>query len=137
MKDGRRRVKPAGPAPHVLKLYDRRMTVEEQSRDTKGRRFGVKLFWTQFRDPEALSRFLLLLAVALLIWELAGYAAAQRDPTLRLRSRTKGPRQSHLTIGLRILACGARAVTLTVTGIARLLEPPALRRVAGTSVGGK
>ena len=40
-----------GEARRALKLYDRRMTVEEQFRDLKGKRFGVKLFWTQFRDP--------------------------------------------------------------------------------------
>jgi hypothetical protein len=127
----------SGPATQVLKLYDRRMTVEEQFRDTKGRRFGVKLFWTQFRDPEALSRFLMLLAVALLIWQLAGHAAAQRDPSLRLPSRTKGPRQSYVTIGLRLLACGEPGPRLSATQLRRLLEAPALRRVAGRAVGGK
>lgn len=125
-------------ARRVLKLYDRRMTVEEQFRDTKGRRFGVKLFWTQFRDPEALTRFVMLLAVALLIWELSGYVAAQHDKSLRLRSRTKGPRQSYLTIGLRILSWGGDDfVKLTVAQIQRRLEMPALRRVAGTRFGGK
>src|SRR5262249_35847190 len=39
------------PASRIVKLYDRRMTIEEQFRDTKGKRFGVKLFWTHFRDP--------------------------------------------------------------------------------------
>ncbi len=124
-------------ARRVLKLYDRRMTVEEQFRDTKGRRFGVKLFWTQFRDPEALSRFLMLLAVALLIWELTGHAAAQHDRSLRLVSRKKGPRQSYVTIGLRILACGDASPRLTPGCIGRLLQAPALRRIAGTTAGGK
>jgi len=69
-------------ARRVLKLYDRRMTVEELFRDAKGCRFGGKLFWTQFRDPEALAHFLALLGVALLIWILIGIAAARRDPSL-------------------------------------------------------
>lgn len=126
-----------GPASQILKLYDRRMTVEEHFRDTKGRRFGVKLFWTQFRDPEALTRFMMLLAVALLIWMLTGIAAAKRQPTLRLRSKTKGPRQSYVTIGLRILAIEGQSVSLTIRAITRHLEPPGLRRISGTPLGGK
>jgi hypothetical protein len=91
----------SGSAKHALALYDRRMTVEEQFRDTKCRRFGAKLSWTQFRDPGALARFVTLLAVALLIWTLAGIVAAEIDPSLRLRSRRKGPRHSFVAIGTR------------------------------------
>ena len=126
-----------GPASHALKLYDRRMTVEEHFRDTKGCRFGVKLFWTQFRDPEALARFVMLLAIAILCWTLAGIAAARRNPSLRLRSRKKGPRQSFVTIGLRILASGVLYLRFTEAAVARLLELPTLRRVEGAAVGGK
>jgi hypothetical protein len=126
-----------GSPTQVLKLYDRRMTVEEQFRDTKGRRFGVKLFWTQFRDPEALSRFVMLLAVALLIWTLAGQSAARRDPSLRLRHRKKGPRQSYVTIGLRILALESVPVRITAAAILRILEPPTLRQLGKLSPGGK
>jgi hypothetical protein len=124
-------------ARRVLKLYDRRMTVEELFRDAKGCRFGGKLFWTQFRDPEALARFLTLLAVALLIWILIGIAAARRDPSLRLRSRKKGPRQSYVTIGVRIAAAGGSHPRWTSAAVGRFLEPPALRQVAGVAVGGK
>lgn len=124
-------------ARRVLKLYDRRMTVEELFRDAKGCRFGGKLFWTHFRDPDALARFLALLAVALLIWILIGIAAARRDPSLRLRSRTKGPRQSYVTIGVRIAASGGDHHRWADASVGRFLEPPALRRVAGAAVGGK
>jgi hypothetical protein len=121
----------------VLKLYDRRMTVEEQLRDTKGRRFGVKLFWTQFRDPEALGRFMMLLAVALLIWTLTGFVAAWYDPSLRLVSRKKGPRQSYVTIGLRIVTLEGNPASVTPPAVGWLLEPPGLRRIGATAVGGK
>jgi hypothetical protein len=124
-------------ARRVLKLYDRRMTVEELFRDSKGCRYGAKLFWTQFRDPEALGRFFMMLAIALLIWMLIGTAAARRDPSLRYRSRKKGPRQSYVTIGVRIAISGGSHPRLTHGVVARLLEPPALRRVAGAAVGGK
>jgi hypothetical protein len=126
-----------GDARRVLKLYDRRMTVEELFRDSKGCRFGAKLFWTQFRDPDALARFLMMLAIALLIWTLIGFAAARRDPSLRLRSRKKGPRQSYVTIGVRIAATGRGHPRLTDGTVGRLLEPAALRLVAGAAVGGK
>lgn len=122
----------------VISLYDRRMTVEEQIRDTKGKRFGVRLFWTHFRDPEALSRFIMLLAVALLVWTLEGIAAAFYAPSLRLRSRTKGPRQSFVTIGIRVAAAAGEPIAvLHAQAIGWLLEPPAMRRVGALSVGGK
>ena len=35
------------PLGHIVSLYDRRMTIEEQIRDTKGARFGFALVWTQ------------------------------------------------------------------------------------------
>ena len=111
--------------------------IEEHFRDTKGRRFGVKLFWTQFRDPDALARFAMLLAVALLIWMLAGVAAARRDPSLQLRHRKKGPRQSYVTIGLRIITLDRVPWRLTGRLIHRVLEPPTLRHVGALSPGGK
>jgi hypothetical protein len=118
-----------GSAKDVLSLYDRRMTVEEQFRDTKGRRFGAKLFWTQFRDVEALSRFVTLLAVSLPIWMLAGIVAAQVDPSLRLRCRRKGPRQSYVTIGIRALAQPAFAARFDRDSVPLILEQPALRSI--------
>ena len=117
----------SGPAKHVLSLYDRRMTVEEQFRDTKGRRFGAKLSWTQFRDPEALARFVTLLAVALLIWTLAGIVAAEIDPSLRLRSRRKGPRQSFVTIGTRAVIQNTFSARFDRETVPLILEPPVLR----------
>lgn len=124
-------------ARRVLKLYDRRMTVEELFRDSKGCRFGGKLFWTQFRDPEALAHFLAMLGVALLIWILTGIAAARRDPSLRLHSRKKGPRQSYVTIGVRIIVSGGSHPRWTSATLGKYLEAPALRQVAGVAVGGK
>jgi hypothetical protein len=124
-------------ARRVLSLYDRRMTVEELFRDSKGCRFGARLFWTQFKDPVALGRFLMLLGAAMLLWTLTGRAAARRDPTLRMVSRKKGPRQSFITIGTRILRASESAIYLAAFALRALLEPPAFRRVAGAAVGGK
>ena len=124
-----------GRASHAVSLYDRRMTVEEQFRDPKGRRFGVKLIWTHFRDPDALARFTMLLGVALLVWMVAGTRAAQRDPSLRLVSRTKGPRQSYVTIGVRVLTADPTAIVLTLALLRRWLEPPLERRVGARGIG--
>lgn len=125
-----------GHARNALKLYDRRMTVEEQFRDLKGKRFGAKLGWTQFRDPEALARFMMFLAVALLIWLTMGLAAARRDASLRLPSKKKGPRQSYITIGVRIAMLGRFMEPLTKRRLHRRLEHPSIRRLGRGGFGG-
>jgi hypothetical protein len=48
------------------------MMVEEQFRDTKGCRFGVRPEWTQFRTPAYLARLTLLVGVALVLWTVVG-----------------------------------------------------------------
>jgi hypothetical protein len=122
---------------HILKLYDRRMTVEECLRDTKGKRFGVKLAWTQFRDPQALARFAMLLGIAVLIWLLEGELAAREHPDLRMTCKYKGPRQSLLTIGIRSALLHDPAVVWTLPKLRAYLLPPALRQVHRTARGGK
>jgi hypothetical protein len=124
-----------GHARQVLKLYDRRMTVEEQFRDLKGRRFGAKLSWTQFRNPDQLARFTMLLGVALLVWLVTGIHAASFDRTLRLVCKYKGPRQSYVTIGLRICCARAHGPPLSGRRIGELLEPPAKRRLGRQGFG--
>jgi hypothetical protein len=123
------------PASRVLALYDRRMTVEECFRDTKGQRFGAKLGWTRFRDPDKLARFVHLLAVALLMWLLTGLHAARRDRSLRMTCKVRGPRQSYVTIGLRFAAIDEGP--LITPALLELLPAPALRRIAGYRRGGK
>jgi hypothetical protein len=120
----------------VVKLYDRRMTVEEQFRDLKGRRFGAKLSWTQFKDPDKLARFMMLLSVALLIWIVTGTQAADDDASLRMKCKRKGPRQSDVTIGLRICKFGSATPRLTARQVARLLKPPARRILGRDGIGG-
>jgi Transposase DDE domain. len=87
----------------VVALYDRRMAIEQQIRDTKGCRFGVKLIWTQFNKPQYLSRFVLLIAVALVLWTAVGQAVAEQNPEVRLPCKRKGPRLSLLRVGIRFL----------------------------------
>ena len=118
-----------GSAKHILSLYDRRMTVEEQFRDTKGRRFGAKLFWTQFRDPEALARFVTLLAVALLIWTLAGIVSADIKPSLRPAVSEERTPPIYLTIGIRAVAEGNFTARFDCESLPLFLEQPSLRQL--------
>jgi hypothetical protein len=55
----------------IVGLYDRRMSIEEQFRDTKGTHFGLKLKWTCFERGEYLERMFLLIGVAMLLWTVS------------------------------------------------------------------
>ncbi len=83
----------------LASLYDRRMSIEEQIRDSKGARFGFQLIWTQIQTPQALARFVLFIGLALFILTAVGYAIASRRPEVRLTSKKKGPRLSLITVG--------------------------------------
>ncbi len=115
------------PLAEIVALYDRRMTIEEQLRDTKGCRFGVKLEWTQFRTPAYLARFTLLVGVALVLWTAVGQAVAEQEPSVRLPCQQKGPRLSLLRVGIYYLRNLARRVRLSVRFIQQHLPLPQLR----------
>jgi len=83
----------------IVQCYDRRMTVEEMFRDSKGTRYGMQLFWTCFTRPEQLNRLFLLAAIAIAIWTAAGALALRADPSAALCSPHSGPRRSLLNIG--------------------------------------
>lgn len=120
-------------AARICAYYDRRMGIEEQLRDTKGCRFGVKLAWTQFRHPDHLGRFALLVGVAILLWTVTGRAAAKRDASLRYPHPSKGPRCSYLTIGMRHLDEVMLWLRLTKTNVVSLIPPPKLRMFTFTN----
>ncbi|MBI3962547.1 MAG: hypothetical protein HY335_07335, partial [Deinococcus sp.] len=115
------------PLAELVALYDRRMAVEEQFRDTKGCRLGVRLEWTQFRTPASLARLTLLVGVALVLWTAVGQAVAQQTPAVRLPCKRKGPRLSLLRVGIQGLAVWRRTVRLGVHFIRAHLPPPQLR----------
>ncbi|MDQ3806132.1 MAG: transposase, partial [Acidobacteriota bacterium] len=83
----------------VVAYYDRRMGIEEQFRDAKGVRFGVKLKWTRFTRPEFVERMYLIVGVALLLWTSVGRAAEEAEPKVRLMSKGKGARLSLARVG--------------------------------------
>jgi DDE family transposase len=111
----------------VVSYYDRRMGIEEQFRDTKGHRFGLKLRWTQFTKAEFVERMYLLVGVALLLWTSVGGAVEEEEPKVRLRSKTKGARLSLARIGSYYWQTVTKRLKLTTRFMKKHLPPPRLR----------
>ena len=111
----------------VVSYYDRRMGIEEQFRDAKGNRFGVKLKWTQFTKAEFVERMYLMVGVALLLWTSVGSAVEEQEPKVRLRSKTKGARLSLARIGSYYWQRISKRVRLTAKFVREHLPPPRLR----------
>jgi hypothetical protein len=111
----------------VVSYYDRRMGIEEQFRDAKGCRFGVKLKWTQFTRAEFVERMYLLVGLALLLWTTIGRAVEERQPKVRLESKTKGARLSLARIGSYYWHKMSRQLKLTARFVREHLPPPRLR----------
>jgi Transposase DDE domain len=111
----------------VVAYYDRRMGIEEQFRDAKGVRFGVKLRWTRFTRPEFVERMYLLVGVALLLWTSVGRAVEEAEPAVRLKSRTKGARLSLARVGSYYWRKMPQRLRLTADFVREYLPPPRLR----------
>jgi hypothetical protein len=111
----------------VVSYYDRRMGIEEQFRDAKGCRFGLKLKWTQFTKAEYVERMYLLVGVALLLWTTVGRAVEESEPKVRLRSKTKGARLSLARIGSYYWQKLGTKLRLTLSFVREHLPPPRLR----------
>ena len=111
----------------VVSYYDRRLGIEEQFRDAKGHRFGMKLRWTQFTRPEFVERMYLLVGVALLLWTSVGRAVEESEPAVRLESKTKGARLSLARVGSYYWLKMSKQVRLTASFVRSHLPPPRLR----------
>src|SRR5215211_8434435 len=111
----------------VVSYYDRRMGIEEQFRDAKGHRFGMKLRWTQFTKAEYVERMYLLVGVALLRWTAVGCVMEKEEPKVRLESKTKGARLSLARIGAYYWQHMSKRLRLTAKFVREHLPPPRLR----------
>ena len=111
----------------AVSLYDRRMGIEEQCRDAKGCRFGLKLKWTQFTRAEYVERMYLIVGVALLLWTSVGRAVEDSQPAVRLESKTKGARLSLARIGSYCWRKMSKQLRLTAGFVRAHLPPPRLR----------
>jgi Transposase DDE domain len=111
----------------VVSYYDRRMGIEEQFRDAKGHRFGLKLRWTQFTKAEYVERMYLIVGVALLLWTSVGRAVEEAEPKVRLKSKTKGARLSLARVGSYYWQRMSKQLKLTAGFVREHLRPPRLR----------
>ncbi len=117
-------------AGRIAELYDRRMSIEEQFRDGKGCRYGIKMKWTKFQTCAHIDRLFLLLALALTVWTAAGLLACQKDATLRLPSKSKGPRRSIVAVGIEAEGCIRRVFNMTWNALRKLWPPEEIRSFA-------
>lgn len=115
------------PVAEIVGLYDRRMSVEEQFRDTKGARFGLKLKWTCFTKGEYLERMYLLIGLAMLVWTSVGRFVERAKPKVRMCCRTKGARLSLVRTGILFLNQINKKVRLTTKFVKENLPPPKVR----------
>ncbi len=111
----------------IVTYYDRRMSIEEQFRDAKGMRFGLKLKWTQFTRAEFVERMYLLVGIALLLWTSVGRMVESEEPKVRLRSKTKGARLSLARIGSYYWHKMLKRLRLTARFVREHLPPPRFR----------
>lgn len=111
----------------IVGLYDRRMSIEEQFRDTKGVRFGLKLKWTQFQKAEYLERMYLLIGVAGLLWTSLGRFIERRKPKVRMKCRRKGARLSLIRIGTLFWRKVTQTLKLTTKFVKQNLPLPKVR----------
>ena len=112
----------------IVGLYDRRMSIEEQFRDTKGVHFGLKLRWTCFERGEYLERMFLLLGLAMLLWMSIGRFVEKERPKVRLKSRYyKRARLSLLRVGILFWRKTTEKIKLTTKFIKANLPFPKVR----------
>jgi hypothetical protein len=114
----------------VAQCNDRRMTVEEMFRDSKGARFGMQLFWSRFARPAQLDRLFLLAAVAVALWTAAGALAPRSGPSLALFSSARGARRSLVNIGRTETTILIQLLGSTWRQLASLLLPTQTRNFA-------
>ncbi len=114
----------------IAELYDRRMSIEEQFRDSKGCRFGIKMKWTKFKARKHIDRLFLLAALALTVWTLSGLLACSKDQSLPLPSKSKGLRRSSVTIGIEAKGAIDEVLRMGRTALRRLWPVADIRSFA-------
>jgi len=87
--------------------------------------------------PIAPARFFLLIRLAVLFLSAVGHAVAERHPSIRLPSTTKGMRLSYLSIGLLLWLLLQPKLVITSRFLEDHLPPPALRYFAWLNRYGK
>lgn len=75
-------------AHRIIALYAKRFRCEETFRDTKDRRFGLGLYATRVGNVRRRDRFLLIIAIAIVIATLVGAAGESLGLDRKLRANT-------------------------------------------------
>lgn len=114
-------------AKKIVRVYDRRTSVEEQFRDGKGARYGAQMKWTHFARPESVDRLWLLWGLSVIVWTVAGVLACAGDSTLQLMSKSKGARRSLVSVGMQALEQIEFALCLDWRQFASLLPDAVFR----------
>lgn len=98
----------AGMAQKVMRLYERRMQIEESFRDLKCHRWGFALRYARSRTAQRLEILLLIGALATICVWLAGLAAEAKDWTKRFQANTEKVRTvlSTFFVGFQIFSNG-------------------------------
>jgi hypothetical protein len=111
----------------IVGYYDRRMGIEEQFRDGKGARFGMKLKWTQYKKPEYIERMYMLLAIAMILWTSVGRAVEKQQEQVRIECKSKGQRLSLMRVGIYYWQKVTSKVRISVRYVRDNLPPPCIR----------
>ena len=69
-------------------VLDRRMAIEEQSRDTKGPRYGFKTAWNQFKQAERICRLFAFVGIVIAVHTALGREITKFDLTAALPDKT-------------------------------------------------
>lgn len=86
----------AADGERVVALYGRRFGCEESFRDIKDRRYGYGLRSTQIQNEQRRDRFLMLFALAYLIYTVLGACSEELGFDRNLRANTVGTRTHSL-----------------------------------------
>lgn len=114
-------------ADELVALYGRRFTIEENFRDEKDPRFGLGTLNVRFKNPARRDRFMLVLAIAMVLLTLLGAAGEQLGLDRLLRANTVKRRTHSLFRQGREYLRGALG---KVRDAARRLRSAFLRAVA-------
>lgn len=117
-------------AEQLIKLYARRMEIEEMFRDIKSARFGWSLEHARTQSPRRYEVLLLLAALAMLLVLLVGMVGENNDLHYAYQANTTRNRRvlSLVTLGRSIIARGDD-LTISYPQLLDLLEDTCRRRL--------
>jgi hypothetical protein len=112
-----------GVAPHIVRLYARRMWIEEMFRDLKNRRWGLGLDHVELSEPERHDRHFAALALTYLFLCAFGAAAETENVADQLKANTETTRAMSLArIGNYFIQVACISVSVAIEHLNRL--PP-------------